>query len=451
MFFRQVLYRDLACASYILGDGGEAIVVDPRLDTDVYVEIACEQHASITHVIDTHDHADHVSGRERLAAGTGARSHRAARAGDEREGDLRAGDELRAGSVCVRALATPGHRPEHLALAVGDEARAREPWMVLTGDSLLVGDLARPDLAVAVESGARELHMSLRGLLELGDHVEVWPAHVGGSLCGGTSLSLKSSSTIGYERRHNPLLSLAEGAFVRRLVESIPARPPNVSAIVALNRVGQREPPPLPPPIASDELLQALARGATVLDARSPREFDAAHVAGALNLPVAAQALGTRAGWALAPDEPIVIAAEDPEQAAAMARALHAVGLWRILGIALQWRELPVVSESSWDLQTLAERLRERSVALVDVREGEEWRAGHVGGSIHMPLGRLGNGRSLGIDAPEQTVAVACAAGARAAFAASLLRRGGWSRVVRIADGGVGGLPAHGIELVAGP
>ena len=130
-----------------LGDGGEAIVVDPRLDTDVYVEIAREQHCAITHVIDTHDHADHVSGRERLAAAR-ARAHRAARAGDAREGDLRAGEELRAGNVRVRMLATPGHRPEHLALAVCDEARSHEPWMVLSGDSLLVGDLARPDLAV---------------------------------------------------------------------------------------------------------------------------------------------------------------------------------------------------------------------------------------------------------------------------------------------------------------
>ncbi len=449
MFFRQVLYRDLACASYILGDGGEALVVDPRLDIDVYLELAREHHASITHVIDTHDHADHVSGRERLATATGARSHRPARAGEARPGDLRAGDELRFGSVRVQALATPGHRPEHLALAVGDDARASEPWMVLTGDSLLVGDLARPDLAVAAEEGARDLHMSLRGLLELGDHVEVWPGHVGGSLCGGGSLSMKTSSTIGYERRHDPLLALAEGAFVRRLTEGIPPRPPNVAAIVELNRVGQREAPAPAPLLGGGELLRALAGGASVLDARDPGAFDAGHIAGALNLPVSAQSLGTRAGWALRPDEPIVIAAGAEVQARAMTRALHAVGLWRILGIALEWPELPVVSERSWDLRTLATHLRERSVALVDVREREEWRAGHVGGSIHLPLARLGNGTAVDLGAPAQTVAVACAAGARAAFAASLLRRGGWSDVVRVSGGGIGGLSQHGIELVA--
>ena len=259
---------------------------------------------------------------------------------------MRAGEELCLGAVRVRALATPGHRPEHLALAVSDESRSREPWMVLTGDSLLVGDLARPDLAVAAERGARELHMSLRGLLELGDHVEVWPGHVGGSLCGGSSLSHKRSSTIGYERRHNPLLSLEEASFARRLLDSIPARPPNVSAIVEINRAGCTSPPSRPPLLDATELQRALVGGATVLDASDPREFDAGHLPGALNLPVAAQALGTRAGWALRPDEPIVIAAREEGSAHAMARALQAVGLWRILGIALDWGELELLSES---------------------------------------------------------------------------------------------------------
>src|SRR5665213_3655882 len=228
MIFRQVLYKDLGCASYLLGCAGQAIVVDPRFDVDVYVDMAREEGLQIVHVIDTHDHADHISGRERLAALTGARSHRPVRAEDPRGDDLSAGEELAVGNIRIKALATAGHRPEHLALLVSDLSRSPEPWLLLSGDSLLVGDLARPDLAVDAQEGACELHASVRRLLGLADHVEVWPAHIGGSLCGGAGLSGKPSSTIGFERLNNELLSLSEQEFVRAVTSSIPARPPNV-------------------------------------------------------------------------------------------------------------------------------------------------------------------------------------------------------------------------------
>lgn len=450
MFFRQVLYRDLGCASYVLGDGGEAIVVDPRFDIDIYLEIARQEGLEITHVVDTHDHADHLSGRSRLAALTGAGAHRPARPEEPRRDDLASGEELRVGHVRVCALATPGHRPEHIVLAVSDDSRSPEPWMILSGDSLLVGDLARPDLAVEPQLGARDLLASLNGLLALGDHVEVWPGHVGGSLCGGAGLSRKTGSTIGYERRNNPLLSLDEPTFVDVLTSSVPARPPNVSHIVQANRRTHPNEPSEPQVLDPENLLAVLDREVTVLDARDPQAFDEGHVAGAVNLPVSASAIGTRAGWALRPDEPIVIAADDEADAQAMTRALHAVGLWKILGVTLEWDGLPLVAERSWNLETLAVGLRGRAVTLVDVREELEWQAGHVQGSTHLPLIRLGSGRALDTPAGAGTIAVACAGGARAAFAASLLRRGGWREVVRVADGGVGGLADHGIALVTG-
>jgi hypothetical protein len=230
------------------------------------------------------------------------------------------------------AVHAPGHRPEHLAFTVTDLSRGSEPWMVLTGDSLLVGDLARPDLVDAAADGATVMHASMKHLLALGDHVEVWPAHIGGSLCGGAGLSGKASSTIGYERRHNPLLQMDEEQFVCALVAAIPAKPPNIDRIVALNRDADGGGPKQVLELSPYALLEALRGGATVLDARGPDAFDAGHHEGAINLPVSAPGVGTRAGWALAPSEAIVIVAEDGSMAEQMANSVHAVGLWQTLG-----------------------------------------------------------------------------------------------------------------------
>ncbi|HXW58596.1 MAG TPA: rhodanese-like domain-containing protein [Solirubrobacteraceae bacterium] len=450
MLFQQVLYRDLGCASYVLGDGGKAVVVDPRFDIDVYLELARDNNVEITHVIDTHDHADHMSGRVRLAERTGAIAHRPARSEDPNRNDIEPGQELFVGNLRLGALATPGHRPEHIAIVVSDESRSPDPWLVLTGDSLLVGDLARPDLAVEPELGSRELHSSVLGLLELGDHVEVWPGHVGGSLCGGTGLSAKTSSTVGYEARTNPLLKLDEDSFVDRLMAGIPVRPPNIAHIVEGNRATFRREPERPHFLSSQELADVLRDDASVLDVREPGAFDAGHIAGAINLPAMTQAIGTRAGWAVRPEEALVIAADDERVAWATAGALHAVGLWRIVGIALDWDGLAIVSERSWSLQRLARAIREDAVDLFDVRDANEWRCGHVDGSRHLPLAKLGSGRRLDLDLTGAPVAVACAAGARAAFAASLLRRGGIRDVVRVSGGGIGNLPTHGVRLVGG-
>jgi glyoxylase-like metal-dependent hydrolase (beta-lactamase superfamily II)/rhodanese-related sulfurtransferase len=455
VFFRQVLYRDLGCASYLLGDSGAAVVVDPRWDVETYLEIARDERADIIHVLDTHDHADHISGRERLARLTGARTGRPAAADEQCDDVILPGQELAIGALRLRALSTPGHRPNHLSFVVTDLRRAAEPWLVLTGDSLLVGDLARPDLVLDAEAGALLLHASLKPLLALGDHVEIWPAHVGGSLCGGPGMSAKTSSTIGFERRCNPLLEAGPEEFVHGLVSNIPPRPPNVDRIVSVNQHGRAEPPPLPE-LAPCELSELVNAGITVLDSRDPAEFDASHLADSINLPISATGVGTRAGWALAPDEPMVIVSEDADRAMAMASALHAVGLFETRGYVVadagQWRRrgLAVADAASWELDRLAQRLRAGDVDLVDVRESSERVTGYVRGSHHLPLHRLRHGRSTGLPDRGLTTAVVCAAGMRAAFAASLLRRAGRRDVVRVANGGVGDLPRYGIELDRG-
>jgi len=246
MIFRQVTHDDLGCASYLVGDedAGVAAVVDPKLDVEEYLALARYMGVRIAHVLETHNHADHVSGHGRLAAATGAaiHIHRDAAPDYDHEpfGD---GWELELGSVRVRALHTPGHRPEHTAFALTDTARGPEPWAVLTGDSLFVGDIARPDLAVEKTEGARGVFRSLHEqLLRLPDACEVWPAHLGGSLCGGPGMDMKVSSTIAYERAHNALLQEADEAeFVRRVTASLGPQPPNFEAIVAVNR-GPLEP-----------------------------------------------------------------------------------------------------------------------------------------------------------------------------------------------------------------
>ncbi len=456
MFFRQVLNRDLGCASYVLGDAGEAVVVDPRWDIDVYLEIAAEQGLRITHVIDTHDHADHVSGRARLVRATGAQAHRAG-AGDDRAADLvHAGDELSVGSLQVCALGAPGHRPEHLTFAVADLSRGAEPWLLLSGDSLLVGDVARPDLAYEPREGAAALHATLHELLELGDHVELWPGHVGGSLCGGSGLSHKTSSTLGFERRHNRLLGMAQPQFVRAVTDSLPSRPPNVERIVEINRRPAAATPARPVALAPDMLQSRLVGGAAVLDCRLPDRFDEGHLPGAINLPVSFPGVGTRAGWALDPEQPTVIVAEDGPAAHAMVSALHAVGFWTLAGYCVAdpdgWTRvaLPIARSDSWDLGQLADGVRDGGIELVDVRERPEWMTGHVAGSHHVPLHRLRDVSSVPVARDGRTTAVACAAGMRAAFAASLLRRAGHRDVVRVAGGGIGDLGEHGIELALG-
>jgi hydroxyacylglutathione hydrolase len=458
MFFRQVLHHDLGCASYVIADGGEGAVVDPKWEIEDYLELAAENGFEIRHVLETHNHADHVSGRGRLAAATGATIHVSPTPGLAYAHEVLAdGDAIELGDVRIVSLATPGHRPEHTAYVVYDAARGDEPWAVLTGDSLFVGDVARPDLAVDAEEGARGLHASLQRLLQLPDHVQVLPGHLGGSLCGSAAMSEAPGSTIGFERRFNSLLQApGEEELVARLTRSLKPQPPNFRRIVALNSG------PLLTEAAELEALEparveALLRdGAVLVDGRDPSAWAAAHVPGSVSATMVRAAVGSRAAAAADPEEPVVVAAVDDADARRMARQLEAVGFRRVLGILAggveAWREagLPLESVESVAVPELAERLRRREVVLLDVRDPDEWAAGHVPGSIGIPYQQLREGRleQLRGSADGLPVAVVCSAGNRAALAASVLRRAGVSGVVHVADGGVADLEGHDIDLI---
>jgi hydroxyacylglutathione hydrolase len=241
MIFRQITHDDLGCASYLIGDekAGIAAVVDPRFEIDEYLDLARYMGVSIDHVFETHNHADHVSGHGRLAVATGAtiHVHRLAEP-DYAHQPFDDGDEFQLGGLTVRAIHTPGHRPEHTAFALIDTKRSDQPWAVLTGDTLFVNDVARPDLAIEKAEGARGIFHSLKDkLLVLPPEVEVWPGHLGGSMCGGPGMDMKVSSTIGYEHRANPTLQIEdEQQFVDEALAKLGPQPPNFQAIVELNR-----------------------------------------------------------------------------------------------------------------------------------------------------------------------------------------------------------------------
>ncbi len=448
MIFRQLTHDDLGCASYLIGDehAGVAAVVDPKLDIDEYLRLARYLGVRIEHILETHNHADHVSGHGRLVAATGAtiHIHRLAEAGYEHE-PFDDGWELELGTLRVRALHTPGHRPEHTAFALVETGRGEEPWAVLTGDSLFVGDIARPDLAVDKEQGARGIYASLREtLLALPATCEVWPGHLGGSLCGGPGMDMKVATTIGFERAHQELLRVEDvEEFVRRTTSALGPQPPNFENIVGLNRgplvMESVETHPLNP----RQVQQAQADGALVVDLRTELQFDEAHVPGAVCITSRRAGFGSKLAWLATPEQPLVLVGRDDEDAFEAAALAGAVGLRNIGGYLAggmtSWREdkLDVDRVQRMTVPQLHERWDEDRDALqvLDVREQDEWDAGHIPGSVHEPYHDIDDVPD-GID-PDRPVAVICGSGQRSAVAASLLQRFGASDVIHVVDGGV--------------
>jgi glyoxylase-like metal-dependent hydrolase (beta-lactamase superfamily II)/rhodanese-related sulfurtransferase len=444
VIFRQIAHEDLGCASYLVGDedAGVAAVVDPRLEIDEYLRLARYLSVSIEHILETHTHADHVSGHGRLAAATGARIHIHRDAGAQYEHEpFEDGWELRLGSVVIRALHTPGHRPEHTAFALIDRGRGSEPWAVLSGDSLFVGDIARPDLAVEKSEGARAIFHSLHSrLLPLGDDVEVWPGHLGGSLCGGPAMDMKVSSTLGFERRHNALLDVDDAdEFVARTTSGLRPQPPNFKAIVALNRGPLSKAPVDAHPLTPRQI----APDALVIDVRTALQFDEAHIPGAVSNTILHAGFGTRLAWIAGPEDEIVLVGRDDADALHAAELAAAVGVRRVAGYLAggmtSWREERLRTERIERLP--ARELRPGELQVLDVRERDEWDAGHIEGSVHTPYHDI---RAVpeGID-PAAPVAVICASGQRAAVGASLVQRYGAQAVVHVVDGGVDDVLRH--------
>lgn len=438
MVFEQLVDVDLGCASYLIGceEAGVAAVVDPAYAVEQYQEAANRHGVRIVRVVETHTHADHVSGHGRLALedGVPVSIHPAAEVAYPYE-PLADGDELELGRVVLRAIHTPGHRPEHTCIAVVDHTRADEPWLVLTGDSLFVGDAARPDLAVGAKEGAEGLFRSLRRLLELPDGVEVFPGHVAGSLCG-KGMSSKASTTIGFERRFNRAVLIEdELEFVTGALSSESPKPPNMQRIVELNQGAF-----LPAPAEVEELAAA-PTGSTVLDVRPVTDFGAGHLPGAINVPVDGSSFATKAAFVLGGAEALVVQAADEAQARHAIRGLRSVGLLAVAGYVLGGGPETMAPVSLDEL----DELLAGGADLIDVRERDERDSGYIAGSRNIPYRLL---PVCGADVPsDRPVITICESGARAAVAASILvAKGIPARPV--VDGGVFAYGARGNRVV---
>jgi len=457
MHFQQFYLSCLAHASYFIGSEGEAVVVDPRRDIDIYIDEANQQGFKIKYVIETHLHADFVSGHRELAAKTGARVIFGAAAPATFEFmPVRDGEEIRIGKVKLRFLETPGHTPESISILVFDNAEsATVPYGVLTGDVLFIGDVGRPDLLGSRMSAADlagMLYDSLHDkLLRLPDEVRVYPAHGAGSLCG-RNISSERTSTIGHERRFNYALQpMSREDFIRLMTTDLPEAPGYFSRDAQINMEGAPALEQLPPlhALSPSDVETFQKNGGLVLDTRDSSQYANGHIAGSLHIALSGQ-FASWAGMLIRPSSSIVLVAEEEEKVHEARTRLSRVGLdgvsgyldggilaWHRAGLALRVTEQIPVEELQ---HRIADGLIDQ---VLDVRRPAEWETGHISSASNAPLNHLAE-LSETIDRNSR-VAVICAGGFRSAIASSILERNGFNRISNVI-GGMGAwakLPAH--------
>lgn len=462
MYTQQFFVEGLGCASYLVGckARGVAAVVDPDREVQKYLDAAASRGLKITHIIETHLHADHISGNTDLAARTGADIYVHEASGAEfTHKPLKHEDVIELGNIRLKVLHTPGHTPESITLLVSDTTRAEEPWLALTGDTLFVGDMGRPDL-VGVEAArglADNMYDTLtQKILPLNDSLLIYPGHGAGSLCGKSIGSMKST-TLGFERKYNPALSPREReAFVEYAVSDLPEQPGNHTRIKAMNRKG---PKPLgnvaAKPITVKESISHFQHGTGLLDTRSKDEYVQAHIPGSVHLEADSQ-LSNRIGFVFPPDVPVILLLSDPSEYEQIVYSLARVGYDNVVGYLSEgldvWEKmgLPLTAGDIKDLEPreLHQLLQTCSngdcPVVVDVREPWEYRQGHVPGARLIPLGQLSS-RLNELD-PQHPVAVICASGNRSQSAAALLGQKGFQTVYNIL-GGTGAWMYDGLEV----
>ncbi len=442
MYFAQIYTPGIAQCSYVIGSGSQCVVVDPVRHIDPYLEQAKDFNMQIVAVIETHLHADFVSGHMELAEKTGAQIYAPGIAnGSFQHLALADGEEFSIANLRFKMLETPGHTPDCSVFLVTDLERGDEPVLVFTGDTLLVGDVGRPDLFPNREEElAEKLFNSIKRLKELPDHIEVYPAHGMGSLCG-RALSAKLWSTIGIERRYNYALQHTDQeSFKTDLLTDMPAAPDHFARCTEINRKG----PPLiknlraPQPFNAGEVAAAKEEGKVIMDTRPFHSFAAVHIPGSFSISQHGN-MATFAGWVIPPEKELILVLEKESDFLRVKQALHNVGLDNIAGYldgAVEaWLKagLPVDSIETISASQLREWMYKEPLLVLDNRAKSEWKKEHIEGTVLAPAPDI---RYLytqwDIDAP---VVVLCNTSNRSMTAASLLKQRGFKRVINVMGG----------------
>ena len=451
MFLQQFFVKGLGHASYLLGDpdAGVGVVIDPRRDIGDYLAAAEEEGLTISHVLETHVHNDYVSGAEELRRRAGATVHAAGLADLSRPHEpLTDGDELRAGSLRITVLATPGHTPDHVSFLVADLSRTDEDWVLFSGGALLVGTAARPDLLGGPDEARRSaavLFETIRDrIAPLPDWIELYPTHGAGSLCG-SGIGGKRWSTVGFERRHNPALNQPDAdAFTRFILEDQPTVPAYWREMRPMNQRGGAPLDDLtdPRPMSGAQVEHAVEHGATIIDARDSTAAAAGYIPGSISIGLS-DTFGTWAGSVVPIDHEVILLLADADDLGPAVTQLRRAGFDRVIGyldggIAAWPGGLEHLDQVSVD-----DLPADAGETVLDVREPSEWRDGHIEGAVHIPAAQLL--RRLD-EVPSGRVVVMCGSGYRSAIAASILQRDGRDEVAHL-TGGMGAYRDAGLPL----
>ena len=453
MYFKQFYLGCLAHASYLIGSDGEAAVVDPQRDVDQYLDEAAAQGLKIKYVIETHLHADFVSGHRELAERTGAEIVFGKEAGATfPHRAVKDGDELTLGSVKLRVIETPGHTPESICVLVTETKKtgegARDPQKILTGDTLFIGDVGRPDLAggqgYTPQLMAAMMYDTLHNkILNLDDAVEVYPAHGAGSMCG-KNLSTEKSSTIGQQRKFNYALQpMTKDEFIRMMTAELPEAPAYFPKDAEINRTGASSLNELPPlsALSPAEVLKHIKQGEVVLDVRSAADFGAGHVPGSLNIGLGGQ-FASWAGTLISLEAPVVIVAESEDKANEAQVRLARVGLEKVKGYLAggiqAWHDagFDVAAVPQITVAELKELIESDSyLQVIDVRRSGEYESGHAPRAVTAPLANLREALpKLNLN-PSRKTAVICAGGYRSSAATSIMQPLGFTNLLNVTGG----------------
>lgn len=444
MFFEHIYDKSLAQGSYLVGcqASGEAIVIDAKRDIDTYLEIAERNKLKITHITETHIHADFLSGSRELAAVTGAKMYLSDEGGPDWQYEfphvgLKEGDTIKVGNLTFDVLHTPGHTPESITFVLTDHPASDKPVMVFTGDFVFVGDIGRPDLlekaagiAGTKEEGAKQMYQSLKKFAALPDYVQVWTAHGAGSACG-KALGAVPSSTVGYEKIRNWAFQYEndEQGFIDYLLADQPEPPKYFAMMKHLNKVNRPLLVEVPkhPKLTKDEFLSAYRKGIKVIDTREKVEFSNGHLPGSINIQ-GNNSFSTWAGWVLNYQEQFMLIANE-NQIEDLTRKLMRIGLDNVYGyfsdvesLEVELQKTPILTHGEFKLC-----VDDSKYEIIDVRGVTEYEAGHVTGAKNLFVGTIQDHLDK-IDRSKEII-VHCQAGDRSAIACSILKKNGFTNV----------------------